>query len=1584
MATRKVDKLFQDYESTHIVEELGSWLKLTADERKSNIHPPNEAFFKFALYQTTPKPGNPKEETVHNAYLTKSLVVIHQDSIAKKTLYSALMHSFCHRTAMGGEPVRFPVSAEDGRVVTGSVKSRFAALPDTLFITINRLRVNPDGPDTIDTSPLAIARILDFGAVGFEDLVTGSCKPKRYELVGAIIGKSVTEPVDNTLVDDFKYQTYALMRGPDREWYIVTNPENMPYYMTRGKECSEEQLYAMLGVTPGTTRNGMPCERPVDGKFAPYFAMRLFYRSYTKLLPLPHFRAERKWASQFLPSAFDDLFDSSLEERRAATMDRANYIREAVRIAEGLKEPEDLERDVTVEEVIKFAPDIDGLADIEYGTGHATPEAMLAIMDTGNTMIGRTAYQMFRVRMLLGICAAVGLGKAGTEEERKKDARVIVNAVKFEWARELDAKKKIRWIAVADYFNRIRLIGPPANRNKLLRTGAPVYDDEPPMRMTARSLFLEQWPVLVGKKMEIDKLTPEERKTYKPKVSFLIDKHGEDFLKQPKTGGTNTNEDMVAITRVRKDTLLMDQIWDEMRPESREIFSGLAKARNELGLATNQGMCETWETMPFQVDDDDEGYDPSVFRMDIVRGEMTDSDMRTVKLKELESSGRVGTSIFINGHVMCAMQQEILNPYLDYELPNFKMEYSDKTCLGPGSSGKMQGSTHTNAKVETTAITIDPVADANLGGALRMLRSHAVYGRDGVLLAIQKARFKTLPDTFTLRTTPWPVRRDASVDPVKDIDSIAMGAEFRMERCAQGLVPIAIDHALVAKDFSDDGEDVCPPGVEYRLVGLLYIKRKALKYGGPDRHLGQDRALLKTSKVPMQTWNEMTDEDRPRTFMTDEQRQEAYTLVFGWNCQDSQSRTPPISVEELDGMLRTCMGILRLSTGYVLDPGVGDGDAEPLKRDFETTMVGLNGLPDLGIVAQQFESMLRIVMQRSPKPNSKLQQCIDATLKKLELNNLQPPWPHDQCASATQCAEVLIKHMGRGGVWKDAFPDAEGPSEADPASKVGSPKSKHVPHPEQVQTWFLHRVMDYKEAWIYSDCFHDDPPEDPDIAIGRTKTHKDPPSTLMVGTDDDGYEWTVIAYYRHDANFRKETECCVDLCEDQVSHAAVDQITSEIGLDTSLRLMAWSPFVRDMLFHYSTTTMKHDTSYKILTVFMCALCGGKSYRAQTAAALRLIEDHTLRHETFLSFMTRRAFGKRGLAAYYGEEKAKPKKKRPESTSGGWNGDDDADGSQSSPAPELTEEEREQLAIEHAKELKRKWMAEAEARARSAAIEAERVERERRAAEEAAAAAEALREQQKVAEAERAARAVEEAKVLREAREEKAARDKAVADARAAAEKQKAKDEAAAKAAKAATAKEERKAKRDANKERKHAPLDVKTQVTRDAAQRKQKQTSEQKAAELAAKMAAEKEAKEAAEKERARIETARADAAAAAKAAAVKQHKAHKKAERAAALEAEGIADEAELAEAWLSSQSSQPSRSSDPVPPLSPASTSTATSSRVLYDYDNECIVCLSAPQTHLCTHCFNLAVCGACAQTLTSCPVCREETVFRMVHRP
>ena len=1575
MALRKVDKLLQDYESTHIVEELGSWLKLSDHERKTNIDPPNEAFFKFALRQTKPKADDPKEEVVHQPCVTKSLLVIHQDSISRKTIYSALCHSLCHKTAMGGEPVKFPIS-EDGRLVTGKVKSHFETLPDTLFITINRLCVNPEGTDTIDTSPLAIARVMDFGSVGFEDLITSSCKPKRYELVGAIIGEAVSG-LDVRTVDQFKYKTWALMRGPEKEWYTCWNPDDMPYYMTRGKACEEAQLYEMLGVLPTQNRLKDKDLVPISpGKHRPYFAMRLFYRSYTKLLPLPQFHAERKWASQFLPSAFDDLFDSSHEERTDATLERASDIREAVRIAEGL---EDLTRRVTVEEVIKYAPGIDGLADIEYGTGHATPEPMLAIMDTGNTMIGRTAYQMFRVRMLLGLCAAVGLKNGETEEECKKDARLIVNAVKWEWAHELDAKQKIRWIAVADYFNRIRLVRPANNRAKLVRR-MQNYDDEPPTRMTGRSLFLEQWPVLVGKKMEIDRLTPEQRATFKPRVSFLIDKHGEEFLKEPKTGGTNTDEDMAAITRVRKDPLLMDQIWDEMSPEAREVFSGLARARNELGLATNQGMCETWETMPFAVDEDNESYDPSVFRMDIVRGESAESDARAVKLKELESSRRIGTSIFINGHVMCAMQEEMANPYLDYKLPHFQLAYGDKTWLGEGSSEKMRHSTHTNNKVETTAITIDPVAGATLGCAFRMLRSHAVYGRDGALLSIQKAHLKTLPDTLTLRTTPWPVRRDTSVDLVKDVDSTAMGAEFRMERCAPGLVPIAITSCLEGRDLCDEGEGLCSPGADYPLVGLLYIKRKAVKYGGPDRHLGQDRTLFKTSKVSEQTWNDITDQDRPRTLMTDEQRRKAHTLTVCWNV-DREHNTPPTTVAQLDGLLSTCMGILRLSTGYVIAHGVGDGDPDAIKNDFEKTMAGLNSLLDLGIAPTHFEQMLNIVMERSPKVTPQLQQAIDVVLKKLELNNLQPPrMNYEECASVTQCAEVLIKHMGRGDVWKDVFPDAEEPSEEDPASIVGSVKSKHIPPPKQVQTWFLHRVMDYKEAWTYSDCSYDDPAEDPDIAIGRPKTHKDPPPSLMVGTDDDGYEWTVIAYYRNGANFRKETECCVDLCEDQVSRAAAGHINSEVGLDTSLRLMAWSPFLREMLFHYSTRTMKHDTAYKILSVFMCALCAGKSSRAQTVAALRLIEDHTLRHEVFLSFMSRRAFGKKGLAAYYNEEKAKPKKKRPESTSGGWNGDD----GDSQSAPELTEEEREQLAIEYAKELKRKWMAEAEARARSAAIEAERVERERRAAEEAAAAAEALREQQKVAEAERAARAAEEAKVLREAREEKAARDRAAADARAAVEDQKAKDEAAAKAARAATAKEERKAKRNANKERKHAPLDVKTQVTRDAAQRKQQQTSAQRAEELATKMAAEKEAKEAAARERARIEADRADAAAAAKAAAVKQHKAHKKAERAAALEAEGVADEAELAEAWLSSQSSQPSRSSDPVPPLSPASTSTATSSRVLYDYDNECIVCFSAPQTHLCTHCFNLALCGACAQTMTTCPVCREETVFRMVHRP
>ena len=1351
MTLRVANAMLMNFESVHVVEELGEWLKNWPGVRFGyNVLPQNMERFAFIL-----------ERKNERSMPTMGGVVIPFEAIsACKSMYAAI------HTMMELKNKRRD----------GSEKMRFGSLPETLSIRIERHQLDGDGEVALDVTPLNCAWVMDFGEIGFNDLVSDGVKPRRYEMIGAIIGMRVqAAPGDTAAMGNpaNTIQTMAVMRSPEGVWYKVDHASKMDDYMCRGKPIEAEELYAMVGCEQGKLA-------PASRRDTPYFVMHLYYRDHKMLMPIPK---SDEHPSRFLPCAFHDLFDSSHSERVEGTAQIAQFIRTLVQADGGDRDK------VSLRDVIKYAPSLTHLSDIDYGTRNPMPKNMFALMDKDGTLIGRTAYQLFRARMLTQLCSVFGIvaEESGTDA-RQEQVEAILQAAQDEWNEPLNPLDKLSWIAVADYFNRSHysMATPSATSPKtppmLLKRHTDNYNTAPGTRMTARSLFAEQWPVLVDKKIEFNSLSAEEQKDPGKRMRFM----NETPLKPHAVADEGVRECKRAIKLVKEDTLLMDMIWEEMEPKSREVFSGLAKARNEMKLLTRQGMCETWETMPFTMNDDGEGFDPSVFRLEVVCGAMPSFDPRAVKLRELEAKTDAGTPYFVNGHVMLAMREEIANPSVNYAAPNFGLVYDDKIWFSEACSEKVRNVLGAKESVPTTCISVDPISGMSISDTLTIARAHAMYSKDNVFLTKQRAQVLKPPDTLAVKISPHPVEvRDPEAIPEEGMDvSIGkMQCLNMLHRRDVGPVMVGIDLTMTGECFTSATDF---KGRNYELVGLLYQKHTARKHElgmtTDILHAGTHRGAMGPGKVPPQVWSKV------RTVMS-------------------------------------------------------------------------------GVVQE-------------------------------------PAW-----------TTFWVRHN----------------------------------HPEHGWKWDRQGY----DCKIIRRC--DD-----------EESH-DPPEQLLLGSDEDGNEYSVVAYYRYSDHVINEVNCQCRLWDMMQNPCSVEE------KEVSLSLMASSSFLREMIYHVSSSSMRATTADKILKVFMITLCDPSHSRKSFEAAIRLTGDTSLQHDEFVSFMASRTFAKKKLSGYYQQEE-KARKRRPVAGCDGTH----------APVIELTEEEREQLAIEHAKELKRKWVAEAEARARSAAIQAERVERERLAAEEAAAAAEALREQQKVAEAERAARAAEEARVLREAREEKAVREKAVAEARAAVENQKAKDEAAAKAAKVAMAKEARKAKREANKERKHAPLDVKTQVTRDAAQRKQKQTSEQKAAELAAKMAAEKEAKEAAEKERARIEAARADAAAAAKAAAVKQHKAHKKAERVSALEAEGIADEAELAEAWLSSHSSQPSRSSDPVPPLSPVSTSTATSSRVLCEYENECIVCFSAPQTHLCTHCFNLALCGACADTMTTCPVCREETEFRMVHRP
>ena len=1573
MTARKLDALLRNYEHTHVIEELRSWLDDTERSSKNFTNTENYPLFKFKMAQIIDSPLPKLSRTV-----SVDCLVIEQAALKHKYLPSALQATFEKGLDEKFDRLYNFVNKDTGRSVPkvelpkgAKISTRITELPDTLFMSVNRS--TKEG--ILDTRTLQCPKTIDFKWDGYNALLSPNVQPRRYSLVGVIVG--LTKFGKNQVHSkDFNFKAFAVVRCPRGMWYRVDNAEGLREPSYHGVLMDSAQVGKLLHPDGVVEACGFDTDALKDPGVDPSklenlqetFVMRLYYRSMDAVLAPVPFRKEADMEPY--PESFIGLFDRGALARdnamvslmgRATESIMENHCVDMAKLM-GLMPP----LDEPLSEPISGTPMCIGV-----GPGNKTPEAILALLDLRpDTLIGRTVFEVFRVRSLLAVFQKYfshSYAKIAWHEDAT--AKGIVAWAVREW-RTLPLKQKEGWILVADYFNiafsdRLALEIKDADRKR-------------PQRISAFTLFVEQWPVLVGKKLSCDLAEDVDDPN---RAATDSDPFSRDVVMGV--------DDKAVIAGMVANQELMNDIWNEMDPSAKATFAELARWRYDLFVCSEQGTYEVWERLPFhgpaQNELSDDAVVASVIRLDLVSKAKVEDDPRVLRLDEFRNTSAPKPKTLANAHVQLAMVEESANPYVHYSSDNYELSVDSCTARFPKDK-HFVGDPLSSKTPRISCLDVAPFVDIDGQGKcagrtsikkmLDVQSSHVNFGWEEKNGIAHCHRVTNTPDTVAIRVTPWTqklVHPGATNKYAPGNTNMEVNYELTPAPDKRGcLVNVSFPEVIDASAFQGhgiDGKKILPPNSnsidQYELVGIVAIERPK----PPKTELVAN--LPAHGKITRAEWNALgSGKDQTASLVTDAQREQVYKLVEFWGKEDAAGNPPPayqrlhVSSSQLDAMLRAATGVLRLSLGRV-ETEPGETTERAVQECVERTMINLFSLREHYISQQLWQKLFDIINGGAPCPPDAINKQLCAVMKQL-----REPTDHEwQVAkelrqapvSKSEAVYLITRYLGQG----TAFLGSVAAKESLPIDAVCKTNSEdETPFacmiPPAKRTRFWHRIMrEFRDGWWHFES--GDAKQQKGVAL---------PATITAGLDEEMNEHSVVFYYRRVENWQRETDL-IEKLETYDRGYTKSMIESRFKCprrpERSLRLMAQSPFLRRELHNVAVDSMRASDAERSLLQFMGWLTYGVGQEQETA--IRMIFDPNVRRETFESFLCSKAYSKKGVAGFY--VKANKSKKASAHVSG-----DDGD-AQSSP-PELTEEEREQLALEHAKELKRKWVAEAEARARREALEAERRERERVAAEEAAAAEAAIRERLAADAAERAVRAAEEAEAARQARLARQERDAAQQEARDAARRTKESDEQAKKKALAKQKSEEKKAAKAANKDRKKATSAIKLED-----ERKKKHSEEVATQEADAKAAAKAaEAKEAARRAARAAAAAplqaEADARTAAAEARAAARAAERAAERAASLEADELAEqtEFELAEEWAAEQATE-------APPSSPMSTSTAASTapssawtQGASDVDAQCVICFEGVRDHLCLPCKHLCICARCVSgtSLTTCPMCRQ----------
>ena len=1575
MAARKLDDLLRNYEHTHVIDELRSYLNDNSAERTHLINDANKRLFKFKMTQTVHSPPLPPLDNKPNLFRTVDVdgIVIDQAALEHKYLPNALkatfekgldekldrLYSFVDKNPLRQAVPRKELPKGD-KIIT-----RIAELPDTLFMSVNRVTKEK----TLDTRNLQCPKTIDFKWDGYKALLSPGLHVRRYTLVGAIVGQRKLGKKTNS--NPLKFAAFAIVRCAHGVWYRVDTAEGLREPTCHGTLMESAEVGKLLhpdGV-PTSLLSQLPSEYLDDGVGTEdpdspekhgTFVMRLFYRCLGDVLPPPPFRKPDDMA--FYPDSFISLFDRGSQARDAAMGSVVARATEEVADNHCMGMIELMQHMPPLDEPVSEA--ISGLPlSIGVGPSNKTPEALLMLLDMRpDVLIGRTAFEVFRVRSLLAVFTKY-FAHAALVGHDEATSRAILAWAGKEW-KTLSVEAKQGWILVADYFNvmfsdRLSLEIECADRKR-----AP--------RISAFNLFVEQWPVLIGKKLACD--TTEDADDAHPAGWFNKDPEQDVLLKV---------DDKAAIASIGQNQETMNDIWHEMDPSAKATFAELARWRNDTSIGFDQGTYEVWERLPFHGAGRNEiSHDPataSVLRMDLVSKAKVEKDPRVLRLKEFKATSGVKAKTLPNAHVQLAMAEEACNPYVNYSSDNFVLEVDKRAARVPKGDPQSTEWAPIQKAMRLTCIDVDPFVDVDsecnrlhtatsVTKMLDVQASYVIFGPEDEFGIAASHRVTNTPDTVAVRVTPWTqtlVCNKPEVYTNLGINYEVNPTDHRENGC---LVEVSFPQVIDLRTFEGYRSDgtKCPHthADPYELVGIVSIQRPK----PPKTELVAD--LPARGKMSRSDWNILrSGRDQTASLVTDTQREDVYKLVASWGKEDAAGNPPPaherlhVSSSQLDAMLCAATGVLRLSLGRVKEEP-GETKEAAVQECVERTMINLFALRKHYISQELWRKLFDIVNGQAPCPPDAINKQLCAVMKQL-----RDPTDHEWRVAKelrqapvgqSEAVYLITKYLGQGTAFLgsaagvDALPiDAVCKTD----SEDETPVACMIPPAKRTRFW--HRAMrEFSHGWSHYES-------------GGTVQHgvDNLPETLKAGVDGEMNEHSVVFYYRRVENWKRETEFIERLItydrgytEDMIQQ----QFPGTRHPERSLRLMGQSPFLRRELYNVAVDSIRAAQAQRTLLQFMGWLTIPSGQEQEIA--MRMIFDRNVKQETYDSFITSKAFMKKGLAAFY--VKANKSKKASTTVSGGAN--------DQSSAPEPTPEEAARLAAEEAERAARERQAAEEARARRQALEAERRERERVAAEEAAAAEAAIRERLAADAAERAVRAAEEAEAARQARLARQARDAAQQEARDAARRAKESDEQAKKKALAKQRSEEKKAAKAANKAAKKGPSAIKLED-----ERKKKHSEEVATQEAEAKAAAKAAEAKAAAKQAARAAAAaplraEAEAKTAAAEARAAARAVERAAERAAILEAEELAERAEFerAEEWAAEQATE-------APPSSPMSTSTAASTAPssawthgASDVDAQCVICLEGVRDHLCLPCKHLCVCARCVSgtSLETCPMCRQ----------
>ena len=1569
MSARKLDALLRNYEHTHVIDELRSWLDENSTERKHLINDANNRLFKFKMTQTTRSQPLPPRDNKSNYSRTVSVdcLVIDQSALEHKYLPNALQTTFEKGLDEKFDRLYNFVDKDTWKPVQrkelpkgDKITTRIAELPDTLFMSVNRM--TEEG--ALDTRGLQCPKVIDFKWDGYKALLYPDVQPRRYTLVGAIVGRSKSgkQAISKNLV----FQALAIVRCAHGVWYSVDTAEGLrepTYHGTLMDSAEVGKLLHPDGMVDGVGADRMT--RLVAGEASDSqekhstFVMRLYYRCLEAVLPPPPFKQEADMA--FYPDSFISLFDRGPHTRDAAMGSVVARATEDVADNQCMGMIELMQHMPPLDEPV-FETTTMNLS-IGVGPGNKTPEALLVLFDTRpDVLIGRTVFEVFRVRSLLAVFKRFYAHAALVGHDESTSKAILTWAVK-EW-KTLSGEAKQGWILVADYFNVLF-----SDRMALEIECA---DRKRGPRLSAFNLFVEQWPVLIGKKLACD--TTEDADDAHPAGWFNADRDQDVTL---------LVDDKAAIARIAGNQETMNDIWHEMDPSAKTTFAELARWRNDTIISFDQGTYEVWERLPFhgagrnQVSDD--AATASVLRLDLVSKAKVDKDPRALRLKELKATSGAKAKTLPNAHVQLAMVEEACNPYVHYSSDNFALEVDTRSARFPKSDPQSTEWAPVQQTVRGTSIDVDPFVDVDfernrlytatsLEKLLDVQASHVNLGWEEKFGTARSHRVVNTPDTVAIRVTPWTqtlVRNKHEVYAKLGVNYELTPTGHRENGC---LVEVSFPKAIDLRTFEGYRSDgtKCPythPEL-YELVGIVSIQRPK----PPKTELVAD--LPARGKIGRSDWNALgSGKDQTVSLVTDTQREDVYKLVAAWGKEDAAGNPPPahqrlhVSSSQLDAMLRAATGVLRLSLGRVKEDR-GETMEQAVQECVERTMINLFALREHYISQELWKKLFDIVNGQAPCPPDAINKQLCTVMKQLR-EPTDREWRvakelRQAPVGQSEAVYLITKYLGQGTAFLGSAA-AINTLPVDAVCKADSEDETPIACmiPPAKRTRFWHRIERLAGGWSHYES-------------GDTTQQKvdDLPETLRAGLDGEMNEHSVVFYYRRAENWKREAdfvERLITYDRGYTQDMIEQQWPGGRHPERSLRLMGQSPFLRRELYNVAVDSIRAAGAQRILLQFMGWLTFPFGQEQETA--MRMIFDRNVKQETYDSFITSKAFSKKGLAGFY--VKANKSKKASTLVSDGSNGEGSA--------PEPTPEEAARLAAEEAERAARERAAAEEARARTAALEAERVERERVAAEEAAAREAAIRERLAADAAERAVRAAEEAEAAREARLARQARDAAQQEARDAARRTKESDEQAKKKALAKQRSEEKKAAKAANNARKKGPSAIKLEDERKKKHSEEVATQEAEAKAAAkaaeAKVAAKRAARAAAAaplQAEAEARTAAAEARAAARAA-------ERAAERAAILEADELAEQTEFdrAEEWAAEQATEE------APPLSPMSTSTAASTAPssawthgASDVDAQCVICFEGVRDHLCLPCKHLCVCARCVSgsSLTTCPMCRQ----------